>query len=941
MRTAARLRAIFRLIPLFALPLALAAAAFAQTPKPVELAAGNLGLSVLPGAKITLSAHGVPVITASSLYLVSPGWTQVYLNQDSLNAAIRTSEEGDAKVATVDYETDGAYARYRYELRPDNTFRMAVHYGRKGGGEAQAQYHTYLNANVFSGAAYKADTVDGPRFGRIPIVPKEGSQEARKFMPDLKSAVFQSRLGEISVSVESDTPATSALTFFEARTETQSWARTRPILWLGAGIPSKPVGADGTRVTVTWRFGQPPVRTQPEAAPAAVKVADMPSAYRPATVEWPVIPRPKDMQTHGAPARLGPKSRIVLTGITGAVEERAAEDLRRDLLEFWGLDIPVARDAGETDAENAAIRIGSLGAAVAERLEGRVPAGAEGYLLDVKKDRVLVAGRDGLGARNGAQTLKQLIRRDEKGLYVRPVTVRDWPSLAFRGVHWLGGPQSAPFHERMIRRILAPLKMNAMVYQVDYMAWDSQKEIFRPERGMAQEEVRKTVALARAHDIEPVPLLSLLGHADWLFHNGQNLDLAMDKGRPYAYNPDAERTYDVIFPMLQETVEVFQPRYFHIGHDEVTMTGRFPLPDYPKSATQLFIEDTFRLHTWLADRGIATMMWGDQMLHASDGGTSGYAETAEDAKARREALPKDIIITDWHYRNADPSYPSVGIFRNLGYPVVGAGWSDPAAIRDFTGVLNRNAAAGYLQTTWAGFAMSEDLVNGPDFAQFVAYLLGAEYAWNGGGPAPAALGYSPEQAFLHFWNRSPVIPRALDGFTVDLSRPGNEKTARWLNPGKLPQTSGAGPRRALLDGYAFQVGGDAVRLTGGLNPKGAWPASVRMDVKRHADALMFLWGTDFAIPAGSLVATLKITYTDGDSVERSLRYARDIFAFTDERIARDAPIAWRGTNPDGETVALRRWEWVNPRPQKTVESVEITAADTEAAPVLLALTGLG
>ena len=54
--------------------------------------------------------------------------------------------------------------------------------------------------------------------------------------------------------------------------------------------------------------------------------------------------------------------------------------------------------------------------------------GAEGYVLYVGEREVLVAGSDERGAFYGVQSLRQLIRKDERGVRIPGVRVRDWPS---------------------------------------------------------------------------------------------------------------------------------------------------------------------------------------------------------------------------------------------------------------------------------------------------------------------------------------------------------------------------------------------------------------------------------------------------------------------------------------------------------------------------------
>jgi len=153
---------------------------------------------------------------------------------------------------------------------------------------------------------------------------------------------------------------------------------------------------------------------------------------------------------------------------------------------------------------------------------------------------------------------------DKDGVYIKAVNIRDWPSMPFRGVHWFGGQDSVPFHEAMISRICAATKMNEMLYQVDFSQWKTQPKIWSKGTSTPLADVKKTVDYARAHFMEPIPLVNSLGHSDWMFGNGQNLDVATDPAKRYQYDPTKERVYtDILFPVMQEAIDIFKPKVFH------------------------------------------------------------------------------------------------------------------------------------------------------------------------------------------------------------------------------------------------------------------------------------------------------------------------------------------------------------------------------------------
>jgi hypothetical protein len=61
--------------------------------------------------------------------------------------------------------------------------------------------------------------------------------------------------------------------------------------------------------------------------------------------------------------------------------------------------------------------------------------GAEGYILQVNPDIIIIAGSDDQGAFYGLQSLRQLIDAGN-GKAIQGVKVTDWPAFAFRGIRF-------------------------------------------------------------------------------------------------------------------------------------------------------------------------------------------------------------------------------------------------------------------------------------------------------------------------------------------------------------------------------------------------------------------------------------------------------------------------------------------------------------------------
>jgi hypothetical protein len=878
----------------------------------LELKNNDLRFMVSGGSNLRLELRGVPVFREMGLFIIKPGWTGVYLYQDDATPKCEKVSETEG---TATYETKDAFARYRFSLEPD-AFTIRLDYGPRVAPPVEAQVRAYLNANLFAGA----------RISTGGAVPLQGlTIDSNRILESVSDTTFITSLGPVRVTIEGDT---GPFALDDYRNGQAEWARKNPMLWLGANVRDFPK-PEGRTLGMTFRFSPPaPAPTLPP-----VELPARPSATGAARVPWapdtPVIPRPKHSLPVDAafnkPHRLPQRVFVVIAPDAAPEERQAAREIVADLFEVWGLDASVRERSlrqGRKPAKDEIVlsRLDGPGSSQPRSLPGGAGPWSEmsghpgAYVAWSDAQSSFILGRDAAGVYYGAQTLKQLIRADKDGVYLKPAHIVDWPTLEMRGVHWFGGRNSLPFHKRMLERIVGPFKLNTMLYEVDYADWDA---IQSPDksRGMTKADVKEVVRLARERFIEPIPEIETFGNSDWLFVNGQNADIRW-KGRERSYDPNNPKSFERIFAAFQEAIDIFKPRYFHIGHDEMTVGEHaIPPPGEPKSAVELIAASVDKLSGWLRGKGLTTMMWGDTALHfPTDAADAGTAKSPEDAVALRRLLPRDVVIADWHYDGDDRQFRSVRLFQDLGHKVVGCTWFDRNNIRNFAAALAREKSLGLIQTTWAGWVMDEGIVTGPNAYQFHAYVLAAEHAWNGGRWSLEELGWDPQDVFTRAWERKPVERSVRKGFTIALS---------------------PGAKTTTLAGIAFAVG-DPVRLAGGLETE-ARPAAIRIPLgARKTSQLHFLWSTTVATDTGTPVATLTVAYDDGKTIAVPVEYGRAVFAPSDRRAGQET-VSF-GSAPG--VLANRRWTWTNPRPDQPITMLTLTSTLTEAAPVLEGVTAV-
>lgn len=599
----------------------------------------------------------------------------------------------------------------------------------------------------------------------------------------------------------------------------------------------------------------------------------------------------------------------------------------RDLREEWrmrlGTPLP---DGGKTSIVIGTRADADLAAkAKAAGLSTEAP---ESYALWVDGQGAYVVGADPRGAYHGAQTLRQLLTPD--GL--RFARVQDAPALAQRVAMLYLDSSSQSVNDRLIP-LLAQLKYNAVLVMSDYVQWDVAKAGgWAHPGGATKAEAARVANLAREHGLEVIPLIETLGHVGWMFQGGKNLDLVQDpeSQNPFAYDTLNPQTYErVIFPVLREAIEVFQPKVIHIGHDEVRNRDRFPARENGKAAgfERLFVDDTLKLHDFLKAWGVGTMIWHDAAFAGSVVGM---------LPAR---LPKDILVAYWNY-TADTNTDTLRRIRALGFPVLGASWAEPGNAEGLSRAAVQTGAVGMIQTRWSGYFGNPSIWDGMA-EQGVALVRAGASFWNPAGQAVKRADalyrdlYAPSayrQTAGSLVNLAPLVTRGLT----------DEDGKGWIGKGPDTDLRNLGSGNVRIGDYRFDVRG-AVMLRGNRAATKDLPERVTIELGRKADALAFLHTTGWPAPTNrEMIGRYEIRYADGSVLNQPLEYGRHIRAWTDT-LPSSMIVApgWTGKTRDGLDVNVPVLEWTNPKPGVAIQSVTLISEGKGANPTLIGLTLIG
>ena len=125
---------------------------------------------------------------------------------------------------------------------------------------------------------------------------------------------------------------------------------------------------------------------------------------------------------------------------------------------------------------------------------------------------------------------------------------------------------------------------------------------------LTQEECRFLRDYCISRGLEVIPECPTMSHSDYICLAHRELAERQNDDYPDTYCPCHPDTYPLVFDLLSEVIEVFEPRHMHIGHDEMYSIGLCERCR-GKEPVDLYVDDIRRTKEFLDARGIETWMW--------------------------------------------------------------------------------------------------------------------------------------------------------------------------------------------------------------------------------------------------------------------------------------------------------------------------------------------
>ncbi|MBQ7033705.1 MAG: family 20 glycosylhydrolase [Clostridia bacterium] len=356
----------------------------------------------------------------------------------------------------------------------------------------------------------------------------------------------------------------------------------------------------------------------------------------------------------------------------------------------------------DADVKNYILAIGC-----AMKDTGHTFVNDEEFFMEIGESTVLIVGKTVSGMLLG---LKALIRMQNEFEALPQMTVMDYPDIPFRSVHTCifrpdDGSDKEESHPDYIKKMMktaALLGYNHIFiefwgmfpYSLDYAHWPN---------AYTKEQIQDMVAYAIDDlHITPLPAQNLTSHAGWsriVTRQHTVLDQRPDLSDMYipggwCFATESPKTQAFLKTLMDELIEMFRnPPYLHCCCDKCFGFGSTEA-DRTMSADVLFAKHISFLNTYLREKDVRMVMWGD-MLYASMDAL--YWKCDEKTA---DFIPKNILINIWTHNDPGRKWQDAAFFENKGFETVYSPFMNEKSIESMIALCHERKSHGMVQTTW-------------------------------------------------------------------------------------------------------------------------------------------------------------------------------------------------------------------------------------------------
>ncbi len=322
----------------------------------------------------------------------------------------------------------------------------------------------------------------------------------------------------------------------------------------------------------------------------------------------------------------------------------------------------------------------------------------EGFIITFNGEDVYIYAISGMGLQNGVATFLQSL--DSDNCYTDEI-LWDYPICALRGIKvMMPARKEIDGFKRFVDKMVY-FRHNTIMIEIggamEYKrhpeineGWEEYCEFMSEYSGkskkiqeftypwrknsihcnngggsyLTQDEVRELIAYCNERNIEIIPEVPCTSHCDYLLTRHPELAERCEDPYPDTFCPSNPASYELLFDVFDEVIEVFNPKCINIGHDEyysINVCDRCRKRIIDNA--DLLAEDINKIHDYLASKNVKTMLWCDKLMNVEGGvghgGALSYVYFAWDVNKpllniirptweARNKIPKDIICMNWY-----------------------------------------------------------------------------------------------------------------------------------------------------------------------------------------------------------------------------------------------------------------------------------------------------
>jgi hypothetical protein len=332
---------------------------------------------------------------------------------------------------------------------------------------------------------------------------------------------------------------------------------------------------------------------------------------------------------------------------------------------------------------------------------------SEGYTIKFADNTLTLTGATGAGIFYAAQTVKQMIERQQNGTFVlHAADIHDWPAMQYRGLSddlSRGPVDTLEFQKKMVRTLAAYKANLYSPYFENTQQYASNPLPAPPGGSISADDARELVAYAAKYHVMVVPDQEAFGHLRHMLVYEEYSPLA-ETPHGAVLAPGQPGSLVVIKQMFTELAALYPSPFLHIGADETFDLGvgqTKPAVDQ-QGLGPVYLNFMQQIDTTLRPLNRKLLFWGD------------IAERSPDLlKAMPEEFKRDTIAISWHYAPSDQGFGKwLNYFKSAGFET----WVAPGInnwsriypnynmalenIQQFTRDGQAMGATGQLNTDW-------------------------------------------------------------------------------------------------------------------------------------------------------------------------------------------------------------------------------------------------